>query len=412
MAKILYLVLFLFVSGNVFGQYKYTGKHYTSGSTIAADEIPYLKTSFKNYGHGFRIYRKLDRKLVITDIDFLFRARQEDTIEVPDDFSMHSTTDCAPTQTYDVLLGPDRLLTFNRRTKEVYFAHNDTLNFRNVLPINDSTVLLYVYANYHPGDGFSGLQMHLLDLARIKIINTYTSRIKGIALSHMTVNWAVTAGPYIYSVSPLSGELTTYDRHFKIVDKKLLPIPWANYSGNLKYEAYTDSVVYTEYDRLKKIYDALGRDSVRKNRSLIRSELYSKDFFANTSQTVRKDYEFIEKAIPFSDSIIILTLSRPGYALKYRDVLFYNTRSAKIVRSIPKWSCAKKDTLSRFEDFFNVDVINDAHAAPVFVKDKVYYSTVYNIDLYQNGNADTVKKAMIKDVNKNNYTWRLLEYSY
>ena len=398
-------------------QYKYEDRCYTDDLQIAADDVPYNKTYFKHYPGGFRFYRRYEpeqgKKMIVTDIDFpTFRIKRKDTLDLSAD-DLSSITDCLATKTYDVLVGYRRLAVYNRKTKAINITRFEKpLSFRNILPLNDSTGIMYEYINHHPLDGFSGLEMYMINLNSSQIFRSFKTRTNGIALSHMTVNWTVNAGNYIYTVYPLSGELIKYDQQFKVIDRRLLPISWTNYTANLAYQNETDSLIYKEYDRIRSIVDRLGTDSIKKNRSLILSDLHTKGFVSDVSKTVRANYEFVEKLLPFNDSIIIFTLSRPGYDLKQRDVFFYNINTFRIVRSIPQWQCAKKDSLSKFEDFFSVNVINDVCAGPIFIEDKVYYNTMYNIDLYKDGNIDTLRKSMMKDINKHNYTCRLLEYAY
>ena len=409
MQKILVIIGLLFAYCYARAQYRYDNRYYAHDLKIGADEFPYDKTSFKRYNNGFRVYRKYDSgkrtKLVISDIDrATFLTKSKDTIDVPKDLSF--ITDCLATNKYDVVMGIKRLLVFNRNTKATKYTHWDTLSCRNVLPVDDSTAIAYMYSDYHPMNGFSGFEMHLINLNNSQVVRSYKTRMNGIALSHMTVNWAVTAGKYIYTVYPLSGELIKYDLQFQIIDRRRLPVKWGNYAKNLAYQHKTDSLIYSEYDRVKKLYEQLGEDSGKL------SLIYTKDFVADVSETVRKEYDFIEKVLPLNDSVIIFTLSRPGYALKYRDLLFYNTNSNKITRSISHWACDRQDVQTKFEDFFPIDIINDAPTAPIFIKDKIYFGTIYNVDLYRRGNTDTLKKIMMKDVAVNNYTWKLLEYSY
>lgn len=405
------LTVLVLLSQVCFGQYKYVNKLYVDDFTYPKNFPPYGRVKFKGIGEKVRMYTMLDSSTIIKEIQLNnLTVVRIDTVN--EDISQTNVTDIAVTPKYDVLVGLGRLNIYNRQTHQFNYIKYDTVEFRHAYAINDSVLLLYYIGNLHPMDGFSGAQFHLYNLNSKRIIKTRKYTAPGTSISHMTVNWFYTDRKKIYEISPFTGEMKCYNMNLELENKYQIPYAWKNIDLNKKFQDSIDNYVNSEWTSMHERIVKLGKDSVRRNRQLISSPVYAKEFVVDVSKRVRSDFEFMEKIIPFNDSVFIITVSQPGYEFDYRDLVFYNFKTNKCINKISKWRCSPADTVKSFEDFFVVDVINDSPVAPYFDNGKIYFPTIYNVNLFVAAPSDTLRKRLFLDSKKNSFHWKLLEYKF
>jgi len=403
-----------------FGQYySWTGKCFKD-STITIEE-PH-KYYYKGYEDHIRVYIRLsaDSKcsLIIKDIN-LHTLTCEKTDSICDDTCNFFYHDFIPTTNYDIIIGNNRLYIHDRQTQKNFFVDNNraaSLNnttqcyYNKGYLVNDSVACLYNIYSYHPFDGFPGLHLNLYNLHQKKFIKDTEYVFPGVALSPMINKWAYANDRNIFVVTPLTGILYKYNFELKLIDSIRIPIKWLSYEKNVAYQNHMDTLVYKDWDILHNVYMKYGHDSGLKRPELINSKVQTKDFISDVINNTRSNYEYIEKLVPYNDSIIIITMSKPGYALNYRDLLFYNINTNSIITEKIKWSCSGQDTLTKFEDFFSIGISNSEPNTPYFYGKQIFSPTPYNPLLYKNGSADSLKRNIFHDELKNKYQWYLLEY--
>ncbi|MCJ8208087.1 hypothetical protein MUY27_00110 [Mucilaginibacter sp. RS28] len=408
------LILFALLSSTyMFGQYKWDGKMYLDKTIIGADERPHQKIGLKGFGDKMRLYIKQktgDKKQIIIEELNLNNFTVCKTDSIAFDWDEMPYTNYVALDQKDFLISFGRLQAYDRRNGKYASIDLDTINYNDGCKINDSLILLGSTSSYHPADGFAGLNMTSFNSKTMKVVKTRQYQFEGIGLAHMGVNWFTGAGGHIYAITPMSGIVYEFDANLELVGKKNAPIPWTNATENIKFEHKLDVLIYNEWHRLRNLYAKYGKDSIHKNRALATSEYYSKNYDAFVSDTVRKAFEYVEKMLPYNDSMVVISFCRKGYAFKYRDVFLYNVRSNQITKQMPTWSITKKDTCNQFEDYFPIYISNDLNIAPYFKGDKIYYYTVYNPQLFTPGLKKELDKINAEDISKNNYQWHLLEY--
>ncbi|WP_413670120.1 hypothetical protein ACEN9X_09375 [Mucilaginibacter sp. Mucisp86] len=413
MLKLSAAIIFLFFSIISNAQYKWTGKVYTDPDIIPISRLSDEPFAFKGFKDKVRIYEKLTNEnaaeFVIKELDLkTFSILRTDTIG----FSTANFQfwDICTAKKWDVIVGLHRLLIYDRLAKDFKQYSSDTFNFSHGVLINDSTVLLSRLYNYHPLDGFSGLQLHIFNLNQNKIVKSQRYQVPGVGLGPMLTSLVFANKKNIFYLAPLTGELFVYDLQLALVKRTSVPVHFSNYSANAQWQKKIDSTIYSDWNFRHHLYYKIGEDSFRKNDALLHTYVDSREFLNEIMNTARSSHDYIEKIIPYTDSIFIITVCKANYNFKYRDLYFYNVNTNKVIDFKEKWLCSKNDPVTKFEDFFSVDVIFDSQVSPYFYNNKVYTFSTNNYMLYRSAPLDTLKKVMYKDALKNNYKWHLSEY--
>lgn len=398
-------------------QYTWTGRLYKEPYVVSNKDIPGDKINFKGTGGNIVIYiRHFENgknKILIKRIDLsTLRVLNVDTA----DFGAEGFDYCdvQPIANREIFIGSDSVAIFDHDSKRFRKVDLMGLDFSHSLQLNDTLVLLYSVYNYHPVSGTSGIHLGLLNLKNDRFIRSADFPFPGIVASVMGYgNWITAEGKNIYIVTPFTGRLIKFDLLLKPVDTVVIPLSWANPKLNTVFENKTDSMIYSEWNRISNNYKLYGQDSVRKDNSLKRSIVFTKDYIGPMLDSIHHGLEYIEKVMPLNDSIILITVSKPySNPFMYREIVSYNFRKNSISKRIAQWRTGRKEQLATMEDFFCVDVANDAMKAPYFIGKKVYTYSSFRNELFQPGAKDSLQKILYLDTKKNDYSWRLLEYSW
>ena len=409
----------VFVTGFLMCQLAYAQGYTYNGREFLDSDLFSYNEDYGSYNKGYDDHMRLYNirydsarvELLVKDVSLnQLKLTTVDTIVDSRLDFFHN--DILATDNYDVLLGNSKMFIYDRASKDVDFIVHDSIQYENINYINDSLVLLTSVFNYHPLNDFPGLHLTLYNIQTKNIIRHVVKKFNGIALSHMIRQWQLVNKNGIYIVNPLSGKLYKYNFDLDVVDTTYIPVNWVNAKANIEYESQLDSIIYANYSTVNARSTKYGKDSVRKNRSLNVWKVGSRDNINSIIKTTRSEYEYIEKLIHYNDSVIIVTVSRPGYDLQYRDVLFYNVNTNSLMSVNEKWRCGKPLTINKLEEFFVVDLINSNTWMPYFHDDKVYSTTSYNTSVFRQGSQKEVDKLFAKDVIKNKFRCKILEYSY
>jgi len=414
MKKIITILMLVFIYQiNGFAQYyHWSGKMFESDFYIKNPLTSvHGKISYKGIGNQMRLYEKLKKDdqniLVIQTLDLQKNSIIEnDTIYNIDTTLSYDTF--IPGKNTDAIICSNnslrypKLIIYNRVNKQNNIYHFDSIRFSEGCQVNDSIFCLYDIYNYHPADGFSGLNMALFNINQKKITEINRSRFRGIGLGYMNTNFVYCNDSNIYVATPMSGILYKYNLHLDKIDSVIIPINWSHPAANIAYEQYLDSTIYTEYDKMQALLSS-GKQPT--------NNIYRSDFVRSYSDEIHKNYEYIEKLMPYNDSVIIISVNRPQYENTKRDILFYNMHSNKI-SSKNEWPCTVKKELNKFEDYFAINVILSSSYAPYFHNNKIYYGSFANPVLYANSvNSDLIAKSILKDGMSNGCRLRILEYN-
>lgn len=391
-------------------RYQLTGRQYHDSIAIPDyDGLSFIK----GYQETVRVYNKvpdsMSSRLTITDLNINSFSKIA-SFSITDSRINFSYMDILATKERDIFIGNNCMYIYNRAKKTSDFIEKDTVMYDRGYSLNDSLILLSSIFNYHPLDGFPGVHLTVFNLNNKKIIKHIKKKFYGIALSHMINDWVYCKNENIYVVQPLSGNIYKFNNELNLVDSSTIPIRWDSIARNTKYQDSTNFVIYRNYFSTTELVNNYGADSVKRNRKFSVWKLSTKEFIHNIIKQTRENYEYIEKIIPFDDSTVIVSVSRPGYNLKYRDVYYYNPEKNMITGRYEKWLCGREDTLNVPEDFFSVDIINSNPYMPFFYKNKAYALAVYNPLLFVSGTRKNLSEILYNSIVNQNYVWRVLEY--
>lgn len=397
---------------NVKAQYHWTKRIYTDSNIVPPDQLADYRIGCAPIRGKMRLYirpvsdstRVLIKELNLTT----FKVEDVDTVNLPPAKLLPLQFLALPK--HDVLIGRNEMLVYSRTPREVFRFTSDSLMFNKVYRINDSLIFLSRIYNYHPADDEPGFHGHVFNVNSKTFITTRRHDFPGLALSFFAANWVFADEGGIYAVAPLTGVLLTYTTDFRYVSKTQIPAIIREFQRNRKFEDSTDKAIEMENSTLQNIYVNFGVDSIRRNKSLRNSSTHTQEFDAFISKHVREQMEYIERVIPYSDSTVILSVSRPGYETKMRDLYYYNYKSNKITATREKWLCRSSDTSYSIEDFIHASTLFNDASPTYFYKDKVFVNTHFNVDVFKGGPRDSVRKIFFKDGLKNNYKWSVLEY--
>lgn len=405
--RIFFLLLLISLHIKCFSQYKYTGKLFTDNYIITPTANFSGKIGYKGYQNKLRIYQNISDSnnniLIIKSLNLT--SLIVDRIDTLNDSAQNFYYEnFIAGENSDIFIGSRKILVYNRSSLKHYIYYNDFFIYKNGFLINDSVLLLYRLDNFHPADGSLGLHLTLFNINNQKIINDKIEKYNGILFSNIHVDVGLVNKNNFYIVSPMSGILYKYDFHLHLIDSVKIPIQWENIKGNLAYQSQMDSTIYVEYSRMKLNYKKTGNYGYNK--------IYTNNFITGLNNEVRQ-YDYIEKLIPYNDSLILVSLYRAEYGNDKRDILFYNVNTNKIVNEFLGWQCDVKKDLKGIEDYFAVNVAMSSAYAPYFYDKSVYYASFANPLIYEGErNRDDLLMKIVNDGKKNGHSWRFLEYKF
>lgn len=312
-----------------------------------------------------------------------------------------------------LLVGNAKMIHYNFVSKKlIWHKWDKDKDYNHAVYRNDNTVVLYTIANYHPADGPIGAVFNVYNLYTATFESKKVIHFPGVGLSGLTINWAIFHSGKLRLFTPFSSKMYTFDQGLNIIDSITLPVFKEHIVSNIGFENELDSLVYSEWNRIDGNYRKYPKDTIDSHPHLKTSFVYTKDFIADISKQVRKNFPFIEKVFYLDDETIGLSVSRPGYELEYRDFIFYNPNKNEIIQVYKKWRTGRADSVKSKEDFFVVDLINDETVAPYFHKGKIYSSSSYPVDLFETGSLKDVKEMYFNHVNEKGYKWQILEFEF
>jgi len=305
----------------------------------------------------------------------------------------------------------------------VYFDQDRTAGSK-VSAINDSLYLSYVFYDFHPKDGGTGLQLNIYNTSQRRITKSRTYRTPGIIAAPLVIEWAVATQDYLYSFAGLSFRGYKYDLNLNLVDSFSINglVDAEELKQNLEYEKKTDKYIYHGHDTLLHTLLALEKDSTLKDNSAdINIYKNAKDNISLSIQSLRSSKTFIEKARKLNNDLILLSVSRPGYQMEFRDVYWYQPSTNTIVKKAIKWRTGKKqqgnEIIEKVEDYFPVDIITVPTFAPYFYHGAVYKVNIFNPETFKlckENNTICTKEIfdeqLFKQAKTHGYQWQISKY--
>jgi hypothetical protein len=415
MKPLLLLICLLATFTQAGAQYRYSRVVYTDSTKISSKIDPYENVSYRLTPEYLRVYTRIKRdsfsKIIIKDIDRVsFRVRRTDTI--PDYISPLKITDVVSSRNYDVLTSHSRIMVYDRSRNTVWhrqYILGDRHDFSHAEQLNDSLLLLATVSDYHPRDGYAGLNIHVFNLNSLSIERTRELRVPGAAMGFMIGSWITSLKDRIFVMSPLSATLMELDKNLSIVGFKSLTALGFDIEKNKAFESRLDSISYADWDTL---YDRnVTTYPDRFNDASLKLASKGKEFLMSVSTEARRDYDRVEQLLHYTDSVFIISIARKGSKFDKRDLYFYNAFTGKVERKIPDCQSNRLDTLQVITDYFPI-VLTDYQAnLPTFTGNRIYQYSFNDPALFKTGSRDSLDRAYLKDTRKNNYTWRLLEYT-
>lgn len=408
-------LLLLLLTAAAYSQYRLEKVLYSYPGKIGLEVFPYDKILFKGYDNSIFLYINSDKKpdrFTVQRVN-LDNKKIIDSFALPPLPNLH-ITDIIPGDKFTIILASDEILYFRNNKELVKVETAKDLNFKHGLRLNDSLFLLYQLYDHHPNDGGSGLYLNIFNVRSERIERSALYKFPGVGIGAMNINWVTGDEQYIYAIAGLSGRVFRYDYQLKPVSEQEIPVfPDSIRSKNIRYETAIDSIIAQERIDLKEAFAQAKayNDTARSGkRATVSSYVYTKDFLRNTIEEVRGHHSFIEKIYKLNDNEVLLTISRPGDSTKHRDVFLYNLKSNAVSERFSRWRCGQADKFDKVEDFFPVDLINDAIIAPYFYKNKVYSFSIHNVNIFRPGTAGEVEKIYHEQTLQQGYKWQLLQY--
>jgi hypothetical protein len=415
MKPILLLICLLATFTRAGAQYRFSRVVYTDSTKISSKVDPYENVSYRLTPEYFRVYTRVKHdslsKIIIKDIDRVsFRVRRIDTIS--DHISPVKICDVVSDQNYDVFISYGRIMVYNRNTNAVWqrqYILGDRHEFKYAEQLDDSLLALSTVYDYHPRDGYTGLSIHIFNLNSLSIERSRELRVPGVAFGFMIGCWITSLKDRIFILSPLSATLTELDKNLSIVGVKKLTTLGFDIEKNNTFESRLDSISYADWDTLYNRNVTTYPD--RFNESSLKLASQSKEFMMTVGTEVRRDYDRVEQLLPYTDSVFIISIARKGSKFDKRDLYFYNAFTGKVDRKIADFQSNRLDTLQVTPDYFPIVLTDYKPNLPTFIGNRIYQYAVNDPALFKPGSRDSLDRVYLKDTRKNNYTWRLLEYT-
>lgn len=271
--------------------------------------------------------------------------------------------------------------------------------------LNDSLLLLYSIYNYHPLDGFSGLEFQTINYLNGERIMRVQNRFSGIFLSHLSVDWLKYCNGYIYVAEPFSGMIKVYDLDLKLVDSLTSEKIFKPAIKSIYFQKEIDSLISFERKRMLSVYNS---DSTNVPNSFI----YNKSFIKRISDTVRKTYSYVEKLINVDDSLLALIIYRPGYNFNYRDFVIFSPKTGFVIRKFIKWQSTSLNYINNIEDIVTVDLSYSRGEVPVFKYGKIYVPMVFPLSKFRKGNLEDLQEIKLNYNINYGEPWQIGVFTY
>jgi hypothetical protein len=415
MKPILLFICLLAIFTQAGAQYRYSGIIYTDSTKLSYKIDPHEYVSYRLTPECIRVYTRLKHdsltKIIIKDIDRIsFRVRRIDTI--PDYISPLKIGDVVSNRNHDVLISDSRIMVYNRNKNTVWhrqYVLGDRHDFDRAEQLNDSLVVLSTIYNYHPRDGYAGLNIHIFNLNSLSIERTRQLRVPGAAMGFMIGSWTTSLKDRFFILSPLSATLMELDKNLSIVGFKSLTALGFDMEKNKAFESRLDSISYADWDTLYNRNVTTYPD--RFDEASLKLASKGKEFLLSVGTEVRENYDHVEQLLPYTDSVFIITIARKGSKFNKRDLYFYNAFTDKVERRITDFQTNRPDTIQKIKDYFPIILTHYRSALPTFIGNRIYQYSFNDPALFKTGTRDSLDRVYLKDTRKNNYTWRLLEYT-
>jgi len=415
MKPILLLICLLATFTQAGAQYRYSRVVYTDSTKISSKIDPYENVSYRLTPEYLRVYTRIKHdsisKIIIKDIDRIsFRVRRLDTIS--DYISPVKICDVVNNWSYDVFISYGRIMVYNRNKNTTWYRQyilGDRHEFKYAEQLNDSLLVLSTAYDYHPRDGYTGLNIHIFNLNSLSIERTRQLRVPGVAMGFMIGSWITSLKDRIFVLSPLSATLTELDKNLSIIGVKKLTTLGFDIEKNKAFETRLDSISYADWDTLYNRNVTTYPD--RFNESSLKLASQGKEFLMTVGTEVRRDYDRVEQLLHYTDSVFIISIARKGSKFDKRDLYFYNAFTNKVERKILDCQSNRLDTLQVITDYFPIVLTDYKANLPTFTGNRIYQYSFNDPALFKTGSRDSLDRVYLKDTRKNNYTWRLLEYT-
>jgi len=299
-------------------------------------------------------------------------------------------------------------------TGEVVVCHSGLVNqFEKIEKINDSLILLYSLYPYHPADGNPKLNLITYNYQKGKIENERLDLFEGISLGNIVNQWVSVINNRIYTITPLTGKLSVYDLNLFKINQENINLPELNIPENKQFITQLDSVFYDSHIQFEK-YKASHSDATTfsdlGNRKLV-FNFFTKSKMGNKIENLRTNYCYIEKILPYNDTMAVLSIYKAGTNGDKRKVMFLNIKTFQIEDSIRNWICfqtVKDKPMENIEEYLTVDLGNSPIVQPFFFGGKVYAELITPTQLYRKGMTyKEMQKKIFEWQKKNPLQWQI-----
>lgn len=295
---------------------------------------------------------------------------------------------------------------------EMTKLNSEEIRASRIEKLSNSELILYEMHPFHPFDGKSEIYINKYNIPN----KSWTTRMIGyesIVLAQMIHQWLCPKKDGFLLVHPLTGIVYEFNSNLNLIDSFSLEIGLSEEAKN-KGNQFTHSLYSQKISddvTLLHLRDSLGMSFFRSNKVV--HTFHTKEAIYKRMDTVRKHFVYVEKILPVDDSLLLITINRPGYGEKYRDVILTNNSGMKI-KSWSKWKCSKQSNgiLTEIEQYFVIDLLNSFWCQPFFRNNKVFKISNLSAQNFKSGTKNELNTFYFKQQAKKRYKkWYLQEYS-
>ncbi len=285
------------------------------------------------------------------------------------------------------------------------------VTYDKIYTLDDEHLLLSHVYNHHPADGKPGIYLAVFHRPSQSYRDSLYLPFSCIGMSHLVSQWIGIQGSNIFIIDPLTGELSTYNKNLQNTDRKQLQVfEDSTLKQNLLFRQFINAGIVERHTRFAQVLKKYPIDSLTKNPGLWDHSTGSKGYIKWLSDTLRKQYTYIEKLWVMDSVTLAITVVQPG---RYEEdqVLMTFTKGNPVPEKSITWRVKPKSVLEKPEDYFVVDLRNTIYE-PFFYEGKVYAWQQYPVSLFEAGSKTDLDRKLLKNNFRKNIKLQLTSYTY
>lgn len=392
------LILLFFCCNKLIAQYQFDSSFSLSKINFNTDFDMSEYAHVKGFGHNyFALFQyPANDSLVIYNFD-INKGCFVDTLQlqhVPDMF----VRDICITANHIILIGTGRFININRKSLKFYYHERNTTDVFSAATVMDGGYIC-LFSDYFYGVNRPSIILNVFDPATNRIIKNAEFNTVGV-LPQMLHRWVVSCGDKLLVFSPFSPI-------YKIINRELKCVATKNLSQSFGIDSMSNNFG-------KRFDQFIQNEKLRIERQPEESTVFNtKDFCTMISDSIRKNYSYIEKVLTYNDTEVVISMYRPGANFDYRSVYVFAPFQNKIKKIFPKWRSTTAEFILKKEDALTIDLSNDANKAAYFYNNEIYDFGLSPDSLVSlKMSKDDYLERKFQFVFKNGYQWHIQKFQF